>query len=269
MTHNDNYIKNRIEKIIFYNSFLFLIFLFWFFYSTFDNVLLLVIICLISFLIVIIEYVRDKKYYMELKEKILYIFLFLIPFFLFINVMLFYRAYSPLFFISFYNLIGIKHQHNFLLFLVFISFVILKLIGIKIYFTNNAKVFEEVRGDRIFHYFANDLNYKKILFVIILFSLAAFIEELIYRSFLLTILIDLLNWNSILSILFISIIFGLAHYTTTQNWSHMLSTFVSSIIYSFALITLGLFYPWLFHLMTNLFVLFFYYQGKKKFSIQK
>ncbi|MFX1420431.1 MAG: lysostaphin resistance A-like protein [Promethearchaeota archaeon] len=203
---------------------------------------------------------------MELKEKILYVLLFLIPFFLFINVMLLYQAYSPIFFISFYNLIGIKQQHNFLLFLVFLSFIILKLIGIKIYFTNNSKVFEEVRGDRIFHYFAHDLNYKKILFLIILFSLVAFIEELIYRSFLLTILIDLFKWNSFLSILLISIIFGLAHYTTTQNWSHMLSTFLSSIIYSFALITLGLLYPWLFHLITNLFVLLFYYQGKKKYK---
>jgi len=144
----------------------------------------------------------------------------------------------------------------------------LKLIGIKIYFTNNIKVFEEVRGDKIFHYFANDLNYKKILFLITLFSLVAFVEELIYRSFLLTILIDFLNWNSILSIIFISIIFGLAHYSSSQNWSHMLSTFISSIIYSFALITLGLLYPWLFHLMTNLFVLFFYYQGKKKYHAE-
>jgi len=266
MTHNNSYIKSRIEKILFYNSIIFLIFLFWFFYSTLDNVLLLVLVCLMIFLIVIIKYVKDRKYYMALTEKILHFLLILIPFFLFINIILFYQTYSPPFFISFYNLIGIKHDHNFLLFLVFLSFIMLKLIGIKIYFTRNVKVFKEVRGDEVFQYFADALTYKKVLSLIIFFSLVAFVEELIYRSFLLTIFIYFLNWNSILSIVFISIIFGLVHYSTSQNWSHVLSTLISSIIYSFALILLGILYPWLFHLTTNLFVLLFYNQGRKKLA---
>ncbi|MFW9818410.1 MAG: hypothetical protein ACFFE5_02275, partial [Candidatus Thorarchaeota archaeon] len=53
------------------------------------------------------------------------------------------------------------------------------------------------------------------------------------------------------------------------NWGHVISTLISSIIYSLALIQLGLLYPWIFHLSTNLFVLLFYYQGKKKNLVMK
>ncbi len=101
--------------------------------------------------------------------------------------------------------------------------------------------------------------------MIILFPLVAFIEELIYRTLLLSVLTYYLNWEYFLSIIFISILFGLVHFSTSQNWGHVVSTLISSIIYSLALIQLGLLYPWIFHLSTNLFVLLFYYQGKKKF----
>ncbi|MFX1309615.1 MAG: type II CAAX prenyl endopeptidase Rce1 family protein, partial [Promethearchaeota archaeon] len=103
---------------------------------------------------------------------------------------------------------------------------------------------------------------------IILFPLVAFVEELIYRTLLLSVFTYYLNLNYFLSILFISIIFGLVHYSTSRNWGHVVSTLISSIIYSLALIQLGILYPWLFHLSTNLFVLLFYYQGTKKISIQ-
>jgi membrane protease YdiL (CAAX protease family) len=143
----------------------------------------------------------------------------------------------------------------------------IKLIAIKVYFTKNTKILKEGRGDGMFQYFTRDLNYKKIILLIILFPLVALIEELFYRSFLLSVLTYYFNWDLILSVILISIIFGLVHYSTSQNWGHVFSTFISSIVYSFALIQLGLLYPWILHLATNLFVLLFYFQGRKKLTI--
>jgi membrane protease YdiL (CAAX protease family) len=140
----------------------------------------------------------------------------------------------------------------------------LKLIGVKLFFMKNEKILKEGRGDDLFKYFTKDLTRKKILLLVILFPLVAFIEELIYRSFFLSILTYYLNWDIIISIVVISIIFGLVHYSTSQNWGHVLSTFISSVIYSFALIQLGILYPWIFHLATNLFVILFYYKTFKK-----
>jgi membrane protease YdiL (CAAX protease family) len=159
------------------------------------------------------------------------------------------------------------HNHNIFLFLLYFSIVLLKLIGIKVYFSRNVKILEEGGGDEIFEFFTNNISYKKVLLILILFPLVAFIEELIYRTLLISVLTYYLNWNFIISIIFISIIFGLVHYSTSQNWGHVISTLISSIIYSLALIQLGIIYPWLLHLATNLFVLFFYYQGRKKNSI--
>ena len=113
------------------------------------------------------------------------------------------------------------------------------------------------------------MNYKKIIILIILFPLVAFIEELIYRSLLLSVLTYYIRLDYIFSIIIISVIFGLVHYSTSHNWGHVISTLISSIIYSLALIQLGIFYPWIFHLSTNLFVLLFYYQGTKKIANQK
>ncbi|NVM34234.1 MAG: CPBP family intramembrane metalloprotease [Candidatus Lokiarchaeota archaeon] len=149
------------------------------------------------------------------------------------------------------------------------SIILLKLIGIKIYFSRNTNILEKGSGDDIFQFFTKNFTYKKVILLVILFPLVAFIEELIYRSFLLSVLTYYLNWDYILSIIVISVIFGLVHYSTSQNWGHVISTLISSIIYSLALIQLGLLYPWIFHLMTNLFVLLFYSQGKKKIVNQK
>jgi len=145
----------------------------------------------------------------------------------------------------------------------------LKLVGIKIYFSKNMNILEEGRGDGIFQFFTTNMNYKKTILLIILFPLVAFIEELVYRSLLLSVLTYYLNLDYIVSIIIISIIFGLVHYSTSHNWGHVISTLISSIIYSLALIQLGILYPWIFHLSTNLFVLMFYYQGRKKITNQK
>ncbi|MFX1288409.1 MAG: lysostaphin resistance A-like protein, partial [Promethearchaeota archaeon] len=135
---------------------------------------------------------------------------------------------------------------------------------IKVYFMKKIRNPEIERGNDIFQFFVRELSYRKVLMLVILFPLLAFVEEFIYRSFLISIFTYYLNWSVITSIIFVSIIFGLVHYSTSKNWGHVFSTLISSLIYSFALIQLGILYPWLFHLSTNLFVLLFYYQQRKK-----
>ena len=259
MSYDESLIKNRII----YYSIILLIFLFWFFYSTVDNVSVLLLISFITFLIIFTKFMVERKYGFTMNEKIMYLLLFLIPVYLYVNMILFINN-SPAIFIPFYSLVGIQHNHNLILFLLYFSVILLKLIGIKIYFAKNIKALKRESGDEFFKYFTTKLTYKKVLLLIILFPLAAFVEELVYRSFLLSIFIYYFNWDSILSIIVISIIFGLVHYSTSKNWGHVISTLISSIIYSFALIQLGLLYPWIFHLATNLFVLLFYYQAFKK-----
>ena len=263
MTYNESLTNDRIRIRIIYNSIIFLIFLFWFSYYTFEDVSILILLSLVTFLVILAKFMIDRKYGFTEKELVVYILLFLIPFYLYINIILFIND-LPAFFIPFYNLVGIKHNHNLILFLLYFSLILIKLIGIKIYFVKNIKIIKRGSGDEIFKYFTRNLTYKRVLLLIIFFSLAAFVEELVYRSFLLSIFIYYFNWDSILSIIVISVIFGLVHYSTSKNWSHVISTLISSIIYSFALIYLGLLYPWIFHLATNLFVLLFYHQAFKK-----
>jgi membrane protease YdiL (CAAX protease family) len=263
MSYNEDLVKNRIKKTLVYNIIIFLIFLFWFFYSSYDNIIILFLICVIIFLLIFVKYITDLKSGVTLKDRILYILLGLIPFALFGNVILFYNT-SITIFIPFNSLVGIEHHFNIALFLLYFSIILLKLIGIRVYFSKNLHLLEEGRGDEIFRFFTQNITYKKIILLLILFPLVAFIEELIYRTLLLSVLTYYLNWNYILSIIFISIIFGLVHYSASSNWGHVISTLISSIIYSLALIQLGLLYPWIFHLSTNLFVLLFYYQATRK-----
>ncbi len=268
MTYIENQTKRRIKNSIVYNSIIFLIFLLWFSYSTLTTLPIPLFICFIILLFVIINFIVDRRQEISFNEQIIYLFLIFLPVYLFANIMVSFNFDSPIFFIPFESLVGIKHNHNIILVLIYFSIILLKLIGVKIYFAKNIKFLEEGKGDEIFQYFTRNLTYKKGLTAVILFSLGAFVEELIYRSFLLSVVTYYINWNYTISIFFISIIFGMVHYSTSHNWSHVISTLVSSIIYSLALIQLGLLYPWIFHLTTNVFVLLFYYQGKKNNRIK-
>ena len=246
---------------------IFLIFIFWYFYSLFYNVLILLLICITILILVFVKFLSELKTWFTQKDRVLYILLFFIPFALLGNIILSYNT-SITVFIPFNELVGMTHHHNIFLFLIYFSIILLKLIGIKVYFSKSIRILEKGGGDEIFQFFTNDVSFRKVLLILILFPLVAFIEELIYRTLLISVLTYYLNWNFILSIIFISVIFGLVHYSTSHNWGHVISTLISSIIYSLALIQLGILYPWIFHLTTNLFVLFFYYQGKKKNSIE-
>ena len=264
MSYDENLVKIRIRNSLIYNSVILLIFVFWYFYSSFYNIFNLFLICLAIMVVIFIKFMIELSSGLSLKDKILYIFLFFIPIALFGNVILF-NSMSITVFIPFNELVGITHHHNVLLFILYFSIILLKLIGIKVYFSRSVKILEDGGGDDIFQFFTKNISYKKVLLLVILFPLVAFIEELIYRTLLISVLTYYLNWNYILSIIFISIIFGLVHYSTSQNWGHVISTLISSIIYSLALIQLGILYPWIFHLSTNLIVLIFYHQaiGKK------
>ncbi|MFX0082880.1 MAG: lysostaphin resistance A-like protein [Candidatus Hodarchaeota archaeon] len=128
----------------------------------------------------------------------------------------------------------------------------------------NPRILELGKGDEIFQYFTNNLSNNKKLLIPILFPLSALIEELIYRSLILSFLIYYLNVSSIFGIIFASLIFGIVHLSASKNWGHVISTLLSSIIYFIALIQLGILYSWGFHLTTNIFVLLFYYLTRRK-----
>ncbi|MFX0043657.1 MAG: type II CAAX prenyl endopeptidase Rce1 family protein, partial [Candidatus Hodarchaeota archaeon] len=126
----------------------------------------------------------------------------------------------------------------------------------------NIKIKSEWKGDEIFEYFARDITNKKKTLILILFPLGAFVEEFLYRCLFLSVLIYSFKWNLLFSIFFISGLFGIVHYSASKNVGHVLSTLISSLIYFYALINLGLLYPWLFHFLTNLLVVLFYVQNR-------
>jgi len=104
--------------------------------------------------------------------------------------------------------------------------------------------------------------------LVLLFHSSALVEELIYRSLLLSFFVVYFNLHIIIGIIIISIIFSLVHLSTSGNWGHVISTLFSSVIYFIALIQLGLLYAWIFHLVTNVLVIFFYNHTRKK-NLQK
>ena len=264
MLNSDTKIETKIANNIIYYLVIFFIFLFWFFYSTYDNVSILILICFSILSLIIYSLIKNIRKGMELGPKIFHILLIFISITFLLDIIYFYDPFTPPFFIPFYDLVGIKHQHNIILILLLFSLIFVKLIGVKIYFSISMKINADWKGDEIFEFFAQDITNKKIILLIILFPLGALVEEFIYRCLFLSVLIYFLNWDLVFSIFFISGLFGIAHYSASKNLGHVLSTLISSIIYFYALINLGLLYPWIFHFLTNIFVVLFYVQNRKK-----
>lgn len=266
MLNNNNRIQPLIVRIIISNLTILLIFIFWFFYSTFDMVINFIIIglsiiALGIFLVVIIIRNGIKT------RNLTAIGILVMVLFFFLSDTLFYFIpnIQPILF-SFYNLIGIKHTFNLILFSFLSSIVFIKIISIYIYIRLKPDIIKIGRGDTFFQYFTNDLNQKKKVLLLVLFPLSALVEEMIYRSLFLSFLIYYFNFNLVFGILFASFIFAIVHYSTLNDSGYMLSLVISSIIYFITLIELGLLYAWLFHLTTNLSVLLFYYQEKAKIA---
>lgn len=260
--------EEQIKKAILYNLIFFVVILYWFFYATYDNMILLITICILNTGLVFYSLSYNKKIYSNKSAIYFHVFLFLIQAFLIIEISFSYEAYTPPFFISFYTLIGIEQNHNIVLFSFYFLLTVLKIIPIKFFYQKIIKMFKDNKVDNYIEYFINDFNFTKLALLLLLFPLVAFVEEFAFRCLLLTVMVNFLNLNIIIAILLISFLFGFSHYLSSKSWLHFISTLVSSIIYFFALIQLGLFYPWLLHLVTNSLALLFFYQNNKK-NIQK
>lgn len=261
MLISKNKTENKVIKSIIYNSIIFFIILLWFFYSTYDNPTILILMSCFIALLILFSFIFNLKITNKLSIKLFHILLMLIPFFFLIEILFFYEPYNPPVFISYHSLIGITHNHNLFLFLIYLVLTILKVLPIKLFNERIISRFKNKEIDEYFEYFLHNSSAKKWILLILLLSLGAFIEEFVFRSLLITLFV---NWNIILVIFFISFIFGFSHYTSSKNWLHFLSTFFSSIIYSLALIQLGLLYPWILHLTTNLLAILFFYQSNKR-----
>ena len=107
-------------------------------------------------------------------------------------------------------------------------------------------------------------NNEKLFSLTLLFPLSAFVEELIYRSLVLTALIYYFDFNMGMGILIGSVLFSLVHTVALKDTGQIISLLISSSIYFIALIQLGILYAWFFHLITNFFVLLFYYQRRRR-----
>jgi len=206
----------------------------------------------------------NKKINNKFSVKLFHLTLIIISIFFIIEVLFFYKAFSPAIFISYNRLIGIEHHHDILLFIFYFSLTILKILPIKFFYKKLINLIKEPQLDNYIGYFIEDFNRKKLIILVLLLPMAAFVEEFIFRSLLLTVFVNYLNWNIFIAILFISLVFGILHYSSSKNWAHFLSTLLSSIIYFFALIQLGLIYPWVLHLTTNSLALLFFYQNLRK-----
>ncbi|MFW9897261.1 MAG: type II CAAX prenyl endopeptidase Rce1 family protein [Candidatus Thorarchaeota archaeon] len=188
----------------------------------------------------------------------------MVLFFFLIDTIFYFIPNVHPFFFSFFDLFGLRHSFNFGLFLLLSTILLIKIVGIYIYIRLKSNIIREGRGDAFFQYFSNGLNQKKKILLMILFPLSALVEELIYRSLFLSFLIYYFNFNLVMGILLGSFLFALVHYSTANDSGYMLSLIISSIIYFIALLELGLLFSWIYHLITNVSVLFFYYRRKLK-----
>ena len=111
MTYDDSFTKTKIYNSIIYNLIICLIFVFWFFYSTGNNISILILISLIIFLIILAKFMIQRKYGFTMKDKALYLLLFFIPFSLSVSIVL-YSNMSLSFFIPFDRFVGMNHNHN-------------------------------------------------------------------------------------------------------------------------------------------------------------
>ncbi len=264
MQSTDNRIQSTIKSIIITNLTILLIIFYWVIYSTIDMVFNLIIICISIITIGISLIVSIYKAGLETSNLAILGILIAVLFFFLMDVVFYLAPNTQPILFSFYNLIGLKHSVNFTLFFFLSLIVFIKIIIIYIYVKLNPEILKRGRGDAFFQYFTNDLNKKKKIYLLVLFPLSAFIEEVIYRGLSLSFLVYYFNFNLFFGIMVASFLFALVHYSSSNDSGYTLSLVISSMIYFVALIELGLLSAWIFHLATNLFVLLFYYQGTTK-----
>ena len=265
LNYNKN-IRTKIYNLIFSNIIILLFFLFWFVYSTFNAYVSIIFIS--SFFLIVTALILGFKYliYKDINSIAFtsYVLIFLIPIIFLLDLLFSFIPNTNPFLFSFYNLIGIRHSFKIYVFLTLLTLIFVKIFIILIYFLKNPGILEMGKGDEIFYYFTNNMNNEKLFSLTLLFPLSAFVEELIYRSLVLSALIYYFDFNMGMGILIGSLLFSFVHTVALKNTGQIISLLISSLIYFAALIQLGIMYAWLFHLITNFFVLLFYYQRRRR-----
>ena len=266
MLNYNNSIRTKVFNLIFSNIIILLFFLFWFVYSTFNAHVSMIFIS--SYFLIVTALILSFKYLIHKNKDLMaftsYILIYLIPIIFLLDLLFSFIPNTNPFLFSFYDLIGIKHSFKIYVFLPLLTLIFVKIFIIFIYFLKNTGIFEMGKGDEVFHYFTNNMNNEKLFSLTLLFPLSAFVEELIYRSLVLTALIYYFDFNMGMGILIGSVLFSLVHTVALKDTGQIISLLISSSIYFIALIQLGILYAWFFHLITNFFVLLFYYQRRRR-----
>lgn len=257
--------EKQIVIMIVYHLNIFIIILLWLLYPfRYDIFFIIVSLCLFLIFCPIItwrEYLKDS---VSISDQAIYIIFIYFSFLYLFDASAPYDTMLLFFLFPFDKLVGIAHTHNILLFFLLFSLVFLKLLPIKVKFISDSKIKKSRTKSFLFQYITEHKNTSKTLLLVLLIPLSAFVEEFIYRTLIFSFLIELFKLNLLLSFVIVAVVFGAVHITTSKNWEMFFITFFSSLIYSFALIFLGIFYAWILHLSNNLIALFFYYSEKKK-----
>lgn len=257
--------EKQIVKLLVYHLNIFIIILLWFLYPyRYEFFFLIVVLCLFLIFCPIIiwrEYLKETVF---VSDQAIYIL------FIYFSFLYLFDATAPfdtmlLFFLfPFDKLVGINHNHNLFLFSVLFLLILVKLLPFKLKFVKNSRVYNNNPKNRVFDYFLQKEKTSRVYLFGLLIPLSAFVEEFIYRTLLLSFLINLFELELILSFIIVAVVFGAVHISTSKNWGIFIFTFVSSLIYSIALIFLGIIYAWILHLSNNLLAIVFFYSQNKK-----
>ena len=259
-------LKKDLKRRILFNLVILLIFISWSSHSLMSLPAILPIIDLSLFTLAIFIIILALRKNLEFYDKIINLIFSLIAIFYLIDVIFLNDSLLFPLIIQYSELIGIQHNHNFLLFLVLLGFIILKISPVKLKFIKRKGFVNLNLEGGIFEFFTLENKKDVVGLLVISLPLAAFVEEFLYRSVFLSFFTVYLNWNIIFSTIVISIGFGLAHFTSSKNFLHVISASISSLIYIIALVELGLVYAWILHLSTNIIAIIFFYPEIKKLS---
>lgn len=257
--------EKHIVKLIVYHLNIFIIILLWLLYPLrYDFFFLIVGLCIFLIFCPIITWREYLKESVSISDQAIYIVFIYFSFLYLFDASAPYDTMLLFFLFPFDKLVGITHTHNILLFFLLFSLVFLKLLPIKTKFISDSKIKKSRSKSLLFQYISENKSASKTFLLVLLILLSAFVEEFIYRTLIFSFLMELFKLNILISFVIVAAVFGAVHITTSNNWEMFFITFLSSLIYSFALIFLGILYAWMLHLSNNLIALFFYYSEKMK-----
>ena len=257
-------VENKLVKGILYYFTVFLIFFSWInhaFINAFNKINGFDILIIIH--AIILGIVIGRKAFNFNEKMVTLLFLIIDVSYLAGVLYLGERMISP-FFINASYVSGLYYKNDLLLLFILFLIVVVKVLPIKLPYFKKKRLIVRNTQDGLYQ-FASELNNKRTLLLIITFiPLAAFVEELVYRSILLSIILHYLHLDLVLSIFILSLVFGLVHLSSMKNFLFVISTIISAFIYFIALINLGLIVAWLLHLTTNVTALILFYPEIKK-----